>query len=82
MEILALAPEIECLVEGHVTGLQPLNDLVQAPVGLLERELVAQGRTSCTRASRPPEASSTAIASPGATVAASRTMLPLERTIA
>ena len=63
----------ERLVERDVAPLEPRDELVELALELLERALLAQGRTSSTRAPRPPRASSTSTTLPAATAPASRT---------
>ena len=50
VQLLAALPELDRLVERHVTALEPADDLVELALQLLERALVAHGRTSSTRA--------------------------------
>jgi hypothetical protein len=80
VELLAPLPQLESLVEGRVAALEPVDDLLQLALGLLEG-LPAQ-RVSSTRAPKPPSASSTSTRSPGSTALAERTICSCARTIA
>ena len=63
----------ECLVERHVAPLEPHDEVVELALEVLERARLRQGRTSSTRAARPPRASSTSTRLPGRRPPASRT---------
>src|SRR6186997_1140923 len=60
VELLAALPELQRLVERRLARLEPVDDLLQLLLGLLEGHLV-----SSTRAPKPPSASSTSTRSPG-----------------
>src|SRR6266545_4682346 len=55
VELLAALPEADRLVELRVAALQPLDDLLELPLSVLERRL----RTHSTRAPKRPSATST-----------------------
>ena len=86
MERLPALPELDGLVDGHVATLEPADDLLELTAEIFERALagvaVAHGRTSSTVAARPPVASSISRRLPEATVAASFSAEPPERTTA
>ena len=74
--------ECERLVESHVAAFEPRDELVELALQLLERLLVAHGRTSSTRAPSSPRASSTSMRVPSWTTFASRRTPSPARTIA
>src|SRR2546423_3978053 len=74
VELLAALPQLDRLVEACIPALQPLDDLLQLALGLLERH--------STRAPKRPSATSTSIVSPAATASAERTIASPLRTIA
>jgi hypothetical protein len=83
VEGLAALPQRDRLLEPRLSALEPVDDLLQLAFRRLEGELLlAQGRTSSTRAPNPPSASSTSTRAPGTTAAAERTTEPPARTIA
>src|SRR5438093_6069529 len=77
VELLAALPERERLVEVDVAALEPLDDLLELLLRLLECRF---GHS--TRAPKLPSATSTPIASPDETASAERTIALPERTIA
>ena len=83
---LPTLPELDRLVDRHVAALELTDDLLQLATEVLERALgcvtVAHACTSSTVAARPPVASSISRRLPGASVAASFSAEPPERTTA
>jgi len=69
-------------VHGHIASLQTGHDLLELTLQVLERTLLAHGRTSSTRAPSEPDASWMSTRSPAATSAAARSAFEPVRTIA
>ncbi len=82
VELLAALPQRERLVERRLALLQPLDDLLELGLRLLEGLLLLAHSTSSTRAPKPPSASCTSTRTPGATSAAATTTRVSVRTIA
>jgi hypothetical protein len=81
IELLATLPEPERFVQGDVAALEPLDDLLQLTLSLLEGALLCQ-LVSSTRAPKPPSASSTSMRWPGETAEPARTISSPARTMA
>src|SRR4029079_12295238 len=83
---LPALPELDRLVDRHVATLELADDLLQLAAEVLDLPLgcvtVAHACTSSTVAARPPVASSISRRLPGASVAASFSAEPPERTMA
>src|SRR4029453_11716654 len=77
VELLTALPQLERLVERRLARLEPVDDLLELLLGLLEGH-----RVSSTRAPKPPSASSTSTRSPVSSPRAERTIASFARTIA
>ena len=78
-QLLAASEEGDRVVDRNVAALEPRDDVVELALELLERPLLAQLRTSSTRAPTAPVASSISRRSPGAVADASRSATPRAR---
>src|SRR5581483_8403198 len=83
VQLLAAFPESDCLVERHLAAFQPLDDLLELRLSLLEGRLrLAHGLTSSTRAPNAPSARVTWTRVPGSTSELAVTSRESVRTIA
>ena len=82
VERFAALPERDGLVDGDVARLEPLDDLPQLGLCLLERQVARHGCASSTRPAKPPSASSTSTRSSIESAAAERTTTSSLRTMA
>ncbi len=82
VELLPPAEERDRVVNGHISALEPVDDLLELSLELLEWLRLGQGWTSSTRAPSEPEASSTSSRSPGEATTDSRSASPPTRTMA
>src|ERR1700751_3244638 len=78
VQLLAAFPQLQRLVERRLASFEPLDDLLEFRLGLLEFPLggIGHGVSSSTRAPKPPSASVTSTRSSSETSSADAATLP------